>query len=108
MSEDSHANYFTMFPYIAFSKYRCISSTAYANNLYPCEKLCGSVESTHFSHGKELGFESPSPKCYKAKMTKTKKEKTLFENIEIKDHLETKLHLSTSHDLLLPVLLTHR
>lgn len=37
-------------------------------------------------------------------MTKTKKEKTLFENIEIKDRLETKLYLSTSHDLLLPVL----
>lgn len=41
-------------------------------------------------------------------MTKRKKEKTLFENIEIKDRLETKLYLSTSHDLLLPVLLTHR
>lgn len=84
MSEDSHANYFTMFPYIAFSKYHCISSTAYANNLYPCEELCGSVESTHFSHGKELGFESPSPKCYKQKWQKQKKKKPYLKILKSK------------------------
>lgn len=55
---------------------------------------------------KNLGS-NPLPPIVISKNDKNKKEKTLFEKIEIKDRLETKLYLSTSHDLLLPVLLTH-